>query len=98
MCGLESSVSELQFRYCIQIDIRDGTVTLPLIVYGDAAAIFFRGIPPVDMWSNHQSHQMVLEKLDRLVASKQATLFGIQCYVPHGKTERVYQLLQTILL
>lgn len=97
-CGMELKRSQLQFRYFVQLEVRQGSVTLPVLVCGEQADLFFRGIPATDLWRNHSCHQMLSAKLDRLATLNQSTPMALLSYVPRNRAQRFYQLFNTVLL
>ncbi len=96
-CGSLLDSNSLQFRYTVALDVRDGAVTIPVLLCGSSADLFFRGLSACDLWSNHQTHRYVAEKMDVLCNSGATVRLAIQSYIPAGATKRVYQIFNTIL-
>jgi hypothetical protein len=96
-CGVNLDARSLQFKYWVALDVRDGAVTLPVLICGGDADLFFRSLPACDLWTNPSTHQLLAQKLDLLCNGGEPVLLAIQSYVPVGSTKRVYQVFNTIL-
>lgn len=100
-CGIAIDSRDLQFKYWVALDVRDGAVTLPVLICGGDADLFFRSLPACDLWTNPVTHQQLAQKLDLLCNGGESVTLAIQSYIPlssagNGK-KRVYQVFNTIL-
>ncbi len=78
----------------VQLRIRDGAVTIPVLLCDD---LFFHALPPCDLWTNHSTHALLVGAMDRLRCARRVRL-ALQSYVPRGRVERVFQVCQTQLV
>jgi len=98
-CGCALDPQGLQFKYWVALDVKDGAVTLPILICGGDADLFFRSLPACDLWTNPVTHQLLAQKLDLLCNGGDLVTLAIQSYVPatgDGK-KRIYQVFNTIL-
>ena len=96
-CGIPLSSDTIVFKYLVAFDVKEGPVSLTLLLVDDNAATFFHSLPACDLWSNHQTHKILEEKLDRL-SHAPSVQFAIQSYTPAGKDKRLYQIFNTVLV
>ena len=96
-CGSKLDANSLQFSYMVALDVKDGAVTIPVLICGSSADLFFRGLSACDLWSNHKTHQYVAEKMDMLCNSGETVRMAVQSYIPAGSTKRVYRVFNTML-
>ncbi len=99
-CGADLDSRSLQFKYWVALDIKDGAVTLPVLICGGDADLFFRSFPACDLWTNPVTHQLLSQKLDLLCNGGDMVTLAIQSYVPvtgDAKKKRIYQVFNTVL-
>ena len=97
ICGSSLTRDEIQYRYTVAFEVKEHVGPLTLLLVGTSASLFFRSLPACDLWANHQTHQLLAEKLDVLLHAK-AVRFAVETYYPTGSSKRHYQIFNTILL
>lgn len=86
------------WRYAVQLILKsdDGPASVPVLVVGEGAELFFRSIPACDLWG-HPAACDLLTKWVGLLQARQ-NWFAIQSYVPTGRNEQWFQIFGTVLV